>query len=411
MRIDILKAVFQDAALQQILLEEIKDPRDVYLSKNMLKCVVDSSKENYVHLFLEVIEEQKETQYNPACSRLLDAFIGQLNQNKTKITISDAIQQSLDRVNRCYKKGIYKEPITTPGIFPDQVVKVSEFLDVANDEFRPHDMEQLVIDHASEDPEMKFLKEARDKRHNEGFSYDVVTLEKIPKLVVCGVPRSDRDNCLAEFYKMLVKEEVPVVIALNTFSDWEKAIAYYDAEVLKQLPQDFEVSASEPKVLYKGTVATNIPKAMRKKAAELGLDHEELMPYRVRLEERTLTVQHKEKRHTATHLHFVNWPDHEEAPDLKALGMLLDRQTALGGSAVVHCQGGIGRTLGYLQNFAVREKLRAAYKKADDVNSLEINLPELTYALKRQAPRLGGAPKGERLAQVFRMAHDFAKTL
>ena len=135
----------------------------------------------------------------------------------------------------------------------------------------------------------------------------------------------------------------------------------------------------------------------------LPLDHLSLAPYRVRIEERTITANKAGKTRTITHLHYINWPDRNEAPDLTALELLMNRQEALSekSSISIHCQGGVGRTLSYALAIWLRKEIREATKRGEHLPSKQFNLPEMTYALKLQAPRLGSSPKGELFALIF----------
>jgi len=398
MRIEVIKAVFADEQLQQLVLDDkASGGNDTYIAKNITKCIGDEAKERCVQQFIASIEAQKGAMYERATAHLLDAFLGDLKHVKTEIPA--AIQQSVDRVSALYKRGAFKAPIESPGTFPGCEIALSRLLEVANEEYAAHELEQLVLDHAHQDPVMKERKKARDARHAQKFCYDVITTKVMPKLMVCGTPRDDRPNCLADFYQMHVQEGSDVVVALNTFSDWHKAIRYYDADVLKGM----NVAVLSVKELYRGGVATNIPKKLREEKAGVPLDDESLAAYRVRIEEREIKVEFEGKVRLFTHLHYINWPDHEAAPDEAALALLLDRHMELSGTSVVHCQGGVGRTLGYVQSLYIRHILNTT-------DATAINVPELTYELKMQAPRLGGSPKGARLAQVLCMSHQYYLT-
>lgn len=405
MKIETIKAVFGDEELFRILVaDKAKEGKDTYIAKNIVRCISTEGKEKFVQLFLDSIGAQKGLQHEKAATVLLDAVLGELKHLKTPIPA--AIASSLDAISKCFKKGIYKEPVV-PGKFPDSNLEVSKLLDAANDEYCPHEIEQLILDHAAQDEAMKERAKTRKARHEAAFSYDVVRTKKMAKLLVCGTPRSDRENCLADFYKMLMQEEADVVVTLNTFSDWNKAIRYYDADVLSSLQDEMKVTVVSEKVFYRGLTATNLPKGRQEEPRE----SEALSEYRVRLEERAIKIESNGKERTITHLHYVNWPDHEEAPDEKALSLLLDRHMELPGASVVHCQGGIGRTLGYVQTLYLRHKLKREQQKGSHIDSVQINIPKFTYKMKEQAPRLGGSPKSHRMAQVLRMTYAYAQQL
>lgn len=401
MRIELIRTIFTNEQLQQQLLAgEAQNGNDAAMAQNMRKCLKDEHTQQYVHQFIACIESQKGTQLERATSFLLTAFLKDIKKEEGQIP--EALQRSIDKVAAVYKK----EPITSPGTFTGHELPISKFLPIAEDYYDPLEIETLLKDHATQDPVMQERLKARDERHLKAFSYDVLTTSETPKLIVCGTPREDRANCLADFYKMLVQEECDVVVALNTFSDWTKAIPYYDEAVLKAL----QVTVESVKILYKGTVATNLPKKLREKGVEVALDDDSLDAYRVRIEERRIRVEVDGKVRTISHLHYINWPDHKAAPDEIALELLLKRHMDLGGlTSVIHCQGGIGRTLGYVQHLYFRHIINREYQQEGTINNLGINIAERTYGLMLQAPRLGGFPKPDRMAQVLRMTHKYAE--
>ena len=52
-------------------------------------------------------------------------------------------------------------------------------------------------------------------------------------------------------------------------------------------------------------------------------------------------------QHETVHLHYENWPDHQEAPDLDALEVLFDRKDSLAQPddiVMVNCKATIGRS-------------------------------------------------------------------
>lgn len=297
------------------------------------------------------------------------------------------------------------QPIEKYGKFPHASRPLSKFKEIANNLELAQSWANEIQTHAKNDPEMNRLRKERDEKHEAGFSYDVIQIKNSPRMVVHGTPRSDLDDCANEFYNMILNENVKVIVALNTFSDWKKAIHYYNEEQLLAANTGWKITCSEPKVLYEGAVATNIPKKIREQVATVALDDISLKPYRVRIEERTLTAQKNGKTRTITHLHYVNWPDLNEAPDLVALELFIKRQESLSEKTnkpiSIHCQGGIARTLDYALMIWIRKEIREANKLGEQVDEKPFNLPEMIYDLKKQAPRLGGSLKGERFRLIY----------
>jgi protein tyrosine phosphatase len=204
---------------------------------------------------------------------------------------------------------------------------------------------------------------------------------------------------------MVLNENVRVIVALNTFSDWKKAIPYYDEDVLAATNTGWKITCSGVKVLYEGAIATNIPKKLREKWEVIRLDDPAFQPYRVRIEERTLTAARNGEIRTITHLHYVNWADGYEAPDIVALELLMKRQEKLvestNATVAIHCQGGIARTLSYVLSIWMRQEIREAKNRGEQLEKMHFNLPEMTYELKKQAPRLSFGPsKGDLFSRV-----------
>ncbi len=297
------------------------------------------------------------------------------------------------------------------GSFPQATRPLSKFKEVASDAALAHSWELEVQRHARADPVMKRLRKERDERHEAGFTYDVVQSRNSPKMVVHGAPRTDKDDCINEFYKMILNENVRVIVALNTFTDWKKAIHYYEKDQLAELNVGWKITCSEVNVLYEGSVATNIPKKMREEASSIPVDDIALSPYRVRIEERTLIARKEGETRTITHLHYVNWPDLNEAPDLFALELLMKRQESLleksDAPVSIHCQGGVARTLDYAMMVWMRREIREAKKLDEQLGEKQFNIPEMIYELRKQAPRLGGTPKEQRFALIYGITADY----
>jgi protein tyrosine phosphatase len=298
------------------------------------------------------------------------------------------------------------------GLFPKANRSLSKFKEVAKDRSLTDSWYAEFHTHTKQDPEMVRLRKERDQRHEAGFSYDIIQCRNSPKMIVHGSPRKDRHECVKEFYKMLLNENVRVVVGLNTFSDWKKAIPYYDEDVLADANIGWKITCSGVKVLYEGAVATNIPKDLQEKRNAIPLDDSAFKPYRVRIEERIIIAERKGETRAITHLHYINWADGNEAPDLEALKVLMKRQENLlegtNAPVAIHCQGGIARTLSYVLSIWMRQEIREAKRLESPLEMKQFNLPEMTYELKKQAPRLNCGPsKGDLFSRVYELTAGY----
>jgi protein tyrosine phosphatase len=119
------------------------------------------------------------------------------------------------------------------------------------------------------------------------------------------------------------------------------------------------------------------------------------------------------KKKTIRHLHYEFWKDHHPAPDVDLLVKLLDEidehQKESATPFQINCHGGIGRTGMLAVAHSVREIIRQELAKGKELDSIEINVPEIIYQFRKKRPRILG--RAEQFAQVYELTDLFYQRL
>jgi len=408
-------------------LERFSTLHEEQIPEKILKSPEDT-RERISRLFLEHIREhEKNSSEKESCGRLFKKFYDEFDAmpDDKKSKFSDPFYKLLESSKAQFYWCFPKKEITEIGKFPEYTLSLRGFSSVKTD---PEVVAKMFLQetdvnrHAMENSELREKIARYDQEHKTAYLHSVIQAKNSPKMVVIGTPRTDKDDTVNLFFKAVIDANVSLIIALNTASDWEKAIAYYDDAILQTVDVDgWRVQSVGSQVLYTGDVAKNIPKERRQGLLRLSeterqkvLQSDAYKEFFPSIIERTLVFTHSDtgERRQVVHLHYKHWPDRAPAPDLDGLFVMLKRHaeilsTQKEPSMLIHCQGGVGRTNFYaILSWIMREIDLMLEKGIDPIDS-EHNIPEMMYELKQQAPRLGGMISGERFAQIYEMAYRY----
>jgi len=400
MKIDDQMKMFQDSVLRHALTgSEVEvDVSENDFAKNLIKSPQETRYE-LCALYLQVLGSHHATAYAQVAKRLLGKFLYLAKAEEFPSTV----QILVTKLSALFEI----KKVVEFGKFPQFTFKLREHPQLGKNSGRTLDIEMEIAEHAVLDPKMITLKKARDARHEAGFSYDVLNLSQMHKIVVCGIPRMDREDCLNQFYKMIIKERVKLIVALNNPCDWVKAIPYYQPEQLSRVAiGGWKISCVKTQILYEGSEASYIPKCAESHfTPTIDMKSESVREFRPRILQRNFSFTQDSQTHEVLQLHYENWPDRQHAPDLKALEILFQQRFMVarpGECIAVHCQGGIGRTGMICALEELLPKIDACFERmGNDFEEAELNIPEMIYLQKIQAPRLGGEPNGPRFAQIY----------
>lgn len=383
------------------------DVSETEFVKNLKKQPFDQQEKLFT-LYVEALEKHKKGDYAKTAKRLFNRF----RDGTEKRERSEAVNKLVERVNEVFNP----LKVIDHGKFPQHLMKLSEHHLIGKDVAKALDIESDIADHATSDPLMIVRKKERDIRHEAGFSYDVMDVHNVRKVVVCGIARSDKSDCLNQFYGMLIKERVKVLLALNMPWDWDKAIPYYEAAQLAQCTfEGWHAHCESTELIFEVPLASYIPSFAKDTVPrDIDMRSDKVRMFRPRIVQRNLVFERGTERHITHQLHYENWPDRQHPPSLTALELLFKRRTDLtqGIDTIgVHCQGGIGRTMFVAALDEIFERInKLQVEKGLGLSDAEINIPEIMYHMKLQAPRLGGEPNAARFAELYQVVGEYYNT-
>lgn len=121
--------------------------------------------------------------------------------------------------------------------------------------------------------------------------------------------------------------------------------------------------------------------------------HDGRIKARIKIIERTFSIMRGSKKiRRVTQLHYLHWPDHKQAPDLKALNTLIKRRMKLLRNSnrplVINCQGGKGRTGIVALLECCRNEVENQKAKGVPIKKTVLNVAEMIYMMRKFRPKL-----------------------
>ncbi|MCE5295137.1 MAG: hypothetical protein LLF94_11070 [Chlamydiales bacterium] len=410
MRVKVFKELCPSTDLHKLLPSQ-KSSKKIK-SRYLARDVVKTHDEAIMRVFLECIFQQSKTSNKTLAKRLFEAFEHDFDKltEEEKRQFSDPFHKEIQKVASVFAgqststDAKFDDYVFTLDTLPKLIKKLSK------DNYKLAGKQEAEVNKRSQ--KHKGIQEgvaAFQEANETGYPHSVIQLDNSPKMVIIGVPRRDREDALRRFFEVLIQENVDVVVALNTLTDWQEAIAYFEREHFDTVKFDgYSVVKTRTKVLYEGKIAADMPGVQQallnipKEEHEALLASDEYKQYRPRIVERSFVIREDDgrKRRKLTQLHYENWPDRQAASDLDAWMVLLKRQIELQKKTLaIHCQGGIGRTNAHaILTYLVYELL---------AGKQEFNVPLTMYRLKQQAARLGGLVCGKRFWQIYEMLNRY----
>jgi len=391
-------------------LEALVHKKSKIKSRTFAERLVKENKEPLFHLFLDSIYTKRSSH---DAKRLFKAFIKEFDKlpDDKKRALSDPFHKELEKVRSVF----IKQTKACDARFEESDFTLEELETIVQE------LHETNYARAKKEEEEVNKQSLRNKEicrgvanfqaaNDKAYPHSVIQLDESPKMVIIGTPRLDRKNTLRDFFSIMIKEDVDVIVTLNTPEDWEEAIPYYEHEHVESLQISGYTIEREvhDHILYEGKEEANMPQGIKRMLSHMS-DTTRLTvesKYLPRIIERVFWIKENAvgSWRKITQLHYENWPDRREAPDLDAWWALLQRQLELtSGSIAIHCQGGIGRTNAHAILSCLISQLKAA-------NNEVFNVPRTMFRLKEQAPRLGGVICAKRFGQIYEMLQRFYST-
>jgi hypothetical protein len=409
-------AIFPDNALRHVLTgsqEEI-EVSEKALVPNLLQGKLTQEKVELIQKYIDCVANQKDTKHRKTASRLIN-YLSKGIQEKGK-TAPELIQRIKTVASRLIDKKELKERVKTHesqkmeakdfdfSQFPEEKCSLSEFEALSKNLERLAEMRMKVHVRSQMDPEIskkrKLIHQFEKPSDGNRFLNYEGQLEDNQKLVLVPSPKRDIEDA-KHYWEMVMEKKVPLMISLCSPCQWKKILPFWRPETIKKISFDSGAKAKcvKTSILYTGD----------KKVLDKGKERT------VKIVERVYKVTAKDgSKHKATHLHYLHWPDHEVAPDLAALDVLLKKRSEVLKSRdapmAINCQGGVGRT-GEIALFeCCKNEIDNQRKRGVPLDKISLNLAEIIYGMRQFAPSLIGT-EIEQLGQVCSLIDRYYKTL
>ena len=111
--------------------------------------------------------------------------------------------------------------------------------------------------------------------------------------------------------------------------------------------------------------------------------------------------------HQTVHLHYENWPDHQEAPDIRALEMLIEQRDRLAKPddvCMLNCKATIGRSGLFFYSDLAKNRIKAMRDEGVPLDAMTFNFAAMVLEVRRYRPILSG--NFTQLGQVFELIAD-----
>ncbi|MBS0638170.1 MAG: hypothetical protein JSS12_11730, partial [Verrucomicrobia bacterium] len=233
MKVTPFKQICHRANLQELLSKQ--QSKDKVRTREFVKTLLDTKQEALFREFLDCLYEQRKTENKGAAKKLFRNFskrFYRLSPEEQRI-YSDPFHKKIELLATMYAKATKASSET----FADAEFKVKDIEAVIEklkkDDYRLAAKQEMAVNRqAAKDRKIGRGLKDFEYRNEKDYPHSVVQLDHSPKMVIIGMPRQDRQDTLNRFFSVMIQEKVDVIIALNTASDWEEAIAYYEFEHL-----------------------------------------------------------------------------------------------------------------------------------------------------------------------------------
>ncbi len=391
------KALFPDPELRRVISQDQELSKD-WFAWNVLQ---HPERDKWIPLYVAALEKHN-------CSiakKLLDKFVADHKKHASSLGLSNDIIESIKRnarVKKSYVKSSSKSSKRRLKLrdkaldkIKNMHVPVAHLREIAKSRRFVLKMKEALRTYYKHDPQLNALRYLVTE--NTDYSYDKERIVDIPgcqKTLL--VPHPVSEKYVARYYQAVIEHKVPVLITLcSPYEDRKEVIPFWeDTKVLDEEGKEIRCTKLVELELYKGQKLADIKDTSRARLAKAsGLVPEEYFP---RIVERHLRLQYDGKEHEVVHLHYENWPDHQEAPDVEALHTLIERRDSLvdGHDSVVmlNCKATIGRSGTFFLTDWGRKIVSAMAEEGISFSEMKLNVPHMLLQVRQFRPILSGNP-------------------
>ncbi len=381
MRVKMQKAVLEHAHLVEAV-SGGKKLSSSWFAWNLFK---HEERESLIPFYLSQLEDRLTSKYKKEARRLLYKFFADYRRLQKEIVLSEELATHIEELLLKYRR-------LFPMELQEFLIPVSTFLNRAKDIEYAACAKEVVRSLTQKD---KDLYELRKKlSDNIKHTYDpsrIVHIEDCSKFLL--IPHPQDKKHLKHYLESILNHKVKVLISLCSPYEAKEIIPFWNGVEIDGL----SVEKVSEQVIFQGREPSVIRDESRAKQVK---DQASFFP---RIVERKIKVIRGSELHETTHLHYENWPDHQEAPDLDALNLLFDRKDSLlahpDDVCMLNCKATIGRSgLFFLADLGRKRLERLA---ADGVafHEMKMSIVDLLLEGRRFRPLL--SPNPVQLAQVL----------
>jgi len=302
-----------------------------------------------------------------------------------------ALQALLERAAKLFNFTVVMPngPIAQLGRFPEANIPITRFRSVSCDEAFQDHLEEEVTRHTVLDPTLAAAGRACATVPGAPFCYEnyAVGLPGVGEMVLVPAPTK---HTLTAYYEMVLRKNARALVTLCSPYENTRAIPFWEAESLAKLTLDkgWKIELQSTEVIYRSKTRALVPQEVLEKYP--GRD------FHPQIVARRFNATNGQEEKVFHHLHYCNWPDNQGVPDLAGLVELfkyrhkqtLDDKDPK--AAVFNCMYGIGRTAIAAVIDTAWQKIVSQTKLGKKPAEIQVNLPEILYAIRRKLPYIGG---------------------
>jgi len=317
---------------------------------------------------------------SPEAKRLLVKFAKDYRRLEDRLNLSESLKDAIESLFRRNRAIIpYKYQATN--------IAVSKFVDGAKDLEFAATAKEIITHLSKKDLELVDLRKKLGEDIKHSYEHErIVRLEDYPKLLFVPHPHNSRE--IKRYFEAVIEHKAKVLVSLCSPYEASEVVPFWDDKRCEKLSET---------ILYEAKKAATINDPKRAKEIK---DHQLIIP---RIVERKLKIMVDDKEHETVHLHYENWPDHQEAPDLEALNVLFDRKDSLlthsKDICMLNCKATIGRSAVFFLSDLGRKRVDRMIADGVPFDEMKLNIVEIMLEGRRFRPLL--SPNVIQLAQVF----------
>lgn len=397
MKVSTQRKMFPNKDLRVVLSNDKKVSRN-YFAWNVLN---HSQRDLWLPVYTKALQDLLGTKYQKKAKSLFVKLVSDCTLHKMPPEVVEQATKAAAVFKKAIKggKGVaIKEKAMD--VLKSLEVPVSEYRAKSQDCKFVAEIKSVLHQIAKHDPKIEGLRRAL--LETKDLSYDPGRIVSVPgcqKALL--VPHPHTQKHVGLYLQTAFEQNARVLISLCSAYEHSEVIPFWEGGVVQDAQGlDIQCIKQSERVLYQAERVAVIHNEKRAEAAlaQGGINPETYFP---RIVERHLTLVRGNQQHETVHLHYENWPDHQEAPDIEALEVLLDRKDALttpDDLIMLNCKATIGRSGVLYFSDCGRKKVEGMANLGISFDEMKLNFAEMVHHVRNFRPILSGNPRQMRQA-------------